>query len=269
MDADRGRAGRVRAGRRRRARRSARAAPARRRSPPPPAPPPRRRSRAWRTSAPWPAAGVIVSAGIEKEASPRARAGAARRRRARSRRARPPASRRSRVSTLPCSSSTSQVRARGEQLRAAPQARGADPGALGDLVERVRRRRSRRRPASSRGGTAAIDSPSGSSAGRSFAEWTPMSALPVEQRPLDPPHEPPLVAQLAVGGDLDQLCPAQHLGDLTRPGPGPACYRGWQFESLGGRSVRREAIPVGVERLVLFRPLSHRRLAARPRPRKS
>ena len=77
-----------------------------------------------------------------------------------------------------------------------------------------RRRRSRHRPASSRGGTAAIASPSGSSAGRSLAEWTPMSASPVEQRPLDPAHEARLVARLAVGGDLDQLGPAQHLGDL-------------------------------------------------------
>ena len=60
---------------------------------------------------------------------------------------------------------------------------------------------------SSRAGTAAITSPSGISAGRSLAEWTPISASPVEQRPLDPAHEARLVAHLAVGGHLDQLGP--------------------------------------------------------------
>ncbi len=36
-----------------------------------------------------------------------------------------------------------------------------------------------------------------------------------KQQLLDPPHEAPLVAHLAVGGGLDQLCAAEHLGDLA------------------------------------------------------
>ena len=80
------------------------------------------------------------------------------------------------------------------------------------------RRRSRRRPGPRAPAPRRSPAPRTSSPGRSLAEWTPTSASPVEQRPLDPPHEARLVARLAVGGDLDQLGPAEHLGD--HPGLG-------------------------------------------------
>ncbi len=47
-----------------------------------------------------------------------------------------------------------------------------------------------------------------------------------EQRPLNPPYEPRLVAKLTAGCDLDQLRPSEHLGNLPSLGfrqCAPAC----------------------------------------------
>ncbi len=76
---------------------------------------------------PWPTAGSEIlgsSRSVMRDSSPR-RAG--RRRQARWRRARRPSRRLSRVSTLPRSGFDAQVRPRGQELRLAPQARGAEP----------------------------------------------------------------------------------------------------------------------------------------------
>ena len=160
-------------------------------------------ARNWRTSAPWPAAGVIVSAGIAKVASssrPSRRSPAAARTIASSS---PSASLRRRVSTLPCSSLDPQVGPGGEELGAAAQAGGADPGALGTSSSEApapiqasagvlaRGHRADRQPVGQLGRKIL---------GRVHADL----GLAREQRPLDPAHETGLVAGLAVGGDLDQ-----------------------------------------------------------------
>ena len=61
--------------------------------------------------------------------------------------------------------------------------------------------------------------------------------LAVEQSPLDPADEARLVAGFAVGGDLDQLGAAQHLGDLTGLGQGER--RAASRESQGQVDLRR------------------------------
>ena len=238
VDADGRGAGRVEQRRRRRARRSARAAPrssligrgGRAR-------PPRRRRASAAPASPGPAAGVIASAGSAKAISssrPSRRRPAAASTIASSS---PSASLRRRVSTLPCSSLDLEVGPRGQQLGAAAQARGADPGPLGHLVERRRRRRSRRRPGPRAAGTAAIASPSGSSAGRSLAEWTPRSASPSSSARSTPRTKRALSPRLAVAErDLDQLGPAEHLGDRAAPAPAPGRCRGCR--SAAGRSAR-------------------------------
>ena len=155
--------------------------------------------------------------GSRSRSRPRARAGAGRRRRGRSRRARPrPACaggcRRCRAAPRPAGPVAPPAAGRGgagsRSRPARPRAplervAGADPD-VGRVLARAAPRRSPGPPASP--------------PGRSLAEWTPISASPSQQRPLDPAHEARLVARLAVGGDLDQLRPAEQLGDPARLG---------------------------------------------------
>ncbi|MEX2107212.1 MAG: hypothetical protein WD810_09975 [Solirubrobacterales bacterium] len=110
-----------------------------------------------------------------------------------------------------------QVRARRQQLGAAAQARGADPGPLGHVLERpagpdpdVGRVLARRH----RGDLQALRHLSRQVLGGVDAEV----GLTGQQRPLDPVHEARLVPGLAVGGHLDQLRPANQLGHLARLG---------------------------------------------------
>ena len=91
-----------------------------------------------------------------------------------------------------------EVGARGEQLRAAPQARGPDPRPLGDVVERragpypdiggvlTRRHRGDRQPLRHLGRQV-------------LGRVNPHVGSPFQQRPLDPPHESRLISRLAVG----------------------------------------------------------------------
>ena len=118
-----------------------------------------------------------------------------------------------------------QVRPRGEQLGAAAQAGGADPGALGHVVERgagadpgVGRVLARRH----RGDRQALGHLGRQVLGRVDADL----GLAAQQRPLDPAHEARLVARLAVGGDLDQLGAAEQLGDLPRLSQGERAAAG-------------------------------------------
>ena len=120
---------------------SAAAAPARRR---------RRRARSI-ASVPWPAAGTIASSSAPVASACAPEPLAARRARGRSRRGRPRASRRSRVSTLPRSSTTSRSGAQRAQLRArgaatlvptrAPAASASSDARAAQRVARVGARR--------------------------------------------------------------------------------------------------------------------------------
>ena len=107
----------------------------------------------------------------------RGRAGAARRRRARSRRARPRRACRSRVSTLPCSSSTRRsgraASSWARRRRLAVPTRAPSGTSSSEAPTPIQAS-----AGSSRAGTAAISSPSDSSPGRSLAECTPSSASP-------------------------------------------------------------------------------------------
>ena len=94
-------------------------------------------ARAWSARQPCPGAGIISSAPKRKRSRPRGRAWRGRRRRGRSPSYSPAASLPRRVSTLPRSSAISRSGAEREQLRTPAQARGADPGALGELGERA------------------------------------------------------------------------------------------------------------------------------------
>ncbi len=120
-----------------------------------------------------------------------------------------------------------QVGARRQQLGAAAQAGGADPRALGRVVERaagadpdVGRVLARRH----RGDLQPLRHLARQVLGRVDADL----GLAGQQRPLDPAHEARLVARLAVGGGLDQLRPAEQLGDPAAPGSAPACCPGWR-----------------------------------------
>ena len=104
-----------------------------------------------------------------------------------------------------------EVRPRGEELCPSAQARGPDPGALGHRVQRGAG------PDPDVGGVLAHGDGGNRQAlrhrrrqvlGRVDADL----GLTRQQRRLDPADEPGLVAQLAVGGDLDQLSPAEQPG---------------------------------------------------------
>ena len=100
-----------------------------------------------------------------------------------------------------------------QQLGAAAQARGPDAGALGDLLERAAAPTKASR-GSSRAGTPAISSPSGSSVGRSLAECTARSTSPVQQRLLDLAHEARLVA---AGEPASRSSPEVLIGTSSAP----------------------------------------------------
>ena len=189
---------------------------------------PRRRRGPGAPARPGPRAGVICLGRKRKPISPSRpsrRSPAAARTIASSS---PSASLRRRVSTLPRSSTDLEVGPHRQQLGAAAQARGADPRALRHVVERGRRRRSRRRPGPRAPAPRRSRGPSGISPGRSLAEWTPMSASPVEQRPLDPAHEARLVARLAVGGRPRPARRRRAARRPARPARARARCRGWR-----------------------------------------
>ncbi len=133
-----------------------------------------------------------------------------------------------------------EVGPRGEQLGAAGAGSRCRPGRPRARRRAKPRPRSRRPRGSSRAGTAASISPSVSSAGRSLAEWTPISASPLEQRPLDPAHEARLVAELH---RRKRPRPAQ-LRRASQPpgplGPGLACCREWRSEAHSVPSRSRQ-----------------------------
>ncbi len=237
-----------RAGRRRCARRSARAARLRRRSGRPPAAPPRRSSRICSSSEPWPAAGVIDSAGIGKaisSARPSRRSPATASTIASSS---PSASLRSRVSTLPCSSLTSRSGraasscARRRRLAVptlAPSGTSSseDPTPI-QASARILPRRHRGQ-----------HQPLGQLRRQVLGRVDPDLRLAIEQRPLDPPHEPRLVPSSTVGRTSTSSAPPSISATC------PAWARASVLPRVAIRSIRAcgESIPVGVERLVLFR----------------
>ena len=221
-------------------------------------------SRVWSTREPWPAAATIASAGRAKATSS---SRPSRRRPARastSASTSPAASLPSRVSTLPCSSTGSRsgraaqscarrrrlaVPTRAPSGTSASEAPGPTQASAG----------------SSRGGTAASVRPSVSSAGTSFAEWTPTSASPSNSarstprtnRALSPASPPEETSTSSAPPNISATCPAwARARALPRVairiiGPPAQLGRGRGHDCALGV----EAILVGVERLVLFRGL--------------
>ncbi len=123
-----------------------------------------------------------------------------------------------------------QVGAGGEQLGAAAQAGGADPGALGHVVERgagadpgVARVLARRHGGDRK--------PLGHLARQVLGRVDADLGLARQQRPLDAAHEARLVARLAVGGDLDQLGARRAARRPGPPGPEPERCPGWRCEA--------------------------------------
>jgi hypothetical protein len=105
-----------------------------------------------------------------------------------------------------------EVGPRRQELGAPAEADRPYPRALGHVLQRgsradpgVGRILARRH----RGDLQPLDLLAGQILGRVDADL----GAPVEHRPLDRPHEARLVARLAVRGDLDQLGPADQLGD--------------------------------------------------------
>ena len=134
-------------------------------------------SRICRTSEPWPAAGVIDSPASAKEISscrPSRRSPATASTIASTS---PSPSLRRRVSTLPCSSLTSRS-GRAASSCARRRRLAVPTRAPSGTSSRLAPTPIQASAASSRGGTAASIRPSVSSAGTSFAEWTPTSASP-------------------------------------------------------------------------------------------
>ena len=192
--------------------RSARPAPARRRSPPPPRSPRRPRPGPAAPAPPAPQPASSPRPGSRTRPRPRGPSrrspAAARTIASRS----PSASRRSLVSTLPCSSPTSRsgraARSWARRRRLAVPTRAPSGTASSEEPAPIQTS-----AGSSRSGTAAIARPSGIVGRQVLGRVDADLGLARQQRRLDPADEPGLVAQLAVGGDLDQLSPAEQPGD--------------------------------------------------------
>ena len=196
-----------------------------------------RPARAWSASVALPGRRHEHRPSSAPPASRRGRAARARRRRARARRPRRAASLRSRVSTLPRSSTTSRSgRAASScaRRRSDAGARRARPRARARAIARRRARRAGRR---ARGGGDELACPSASSPGTSLAECTARSISPASSAAsmrVDPAR---LVADRARPASPEVVI----VDDLRSPAARSATQRAWASASALPRVPTRRA----------------------------